>query len=62
MQSAVDKKIALVCNALAGVGKASLLAEKIASHLANKKITHIIFKENWPADFNSFTDIFIVGG
>lgn len=62
MQPAVDKKIALVCNALAGVGKASLLAEKIASHLANKKITHIIFKENWPADFNSFTDIFIVGG
>jgi YegS/Rv2252/BmrU family lipid kinase len=62
MQPAVDKKIALVCNALAGVGKASLLAEKIALHLANKKIAHIIFKENWPADFNSFTDIFIVGG
>ena len=62
MQPAVDKKIALVCNALAGVGKAILLAEKIAAHLANKKIAHIIFKENWPLDFNSFTDIFIVGG
>ncbi len=62
MQPAVDKKIALVCNVLAGVGKASILTEKIALHLANKKIAHIIFKENWPLDFNSFTDIFIVGG
>ena len=62
MQPAVDKKIALVCNALAGVGKSILLAEKIAVHLANKKITYVIFKDHWPADFNSFTDIFIVGG
>ena len=62
MQPAVDKKIALVCNALAGVGKSILLAEKIAAHLANKKITYVIFKDHWPADFNSFTDIFIVGG
>ena len=62
MQPAVDKKIALVYNALAGVGKSILLAEKIAVHLANKKITYVIFKDHWPADFNSFTDIFIVGG
>ncbi len=62
MQPAVDKKIALVCNALAGVGKAILLAEKIAAHLANKKIPFVTFKDNWPADFKYFTDIFIVGG
>ena len=62
MQPAVDKKIALVCNSLAGVGKAILLAEKIAALLANKKINYVIFKDHWPADFNSFTDIFIVGG
>ena len=62
MRPAVDKKIALVYNVLAGVGKSFLLAEKIAAHLANKKITYVIFKDNWPADFNSFTDIFIVGG
>jgi YegS/Rv2252/BmrU family lipid kinase len=62
MQIAVDKKIAIVCNVLAGVGRASLLAEKIAIQLANKNIGHVIFKENWPADFSYFTDVFIVGG
>lgn len=62
MQTAVDKKIAIVCNVLAGVGRASLLAEKIAIQLANKNIGHVIFKENWPTDFSYFTDVFIVGG
>jgi YegS/Rv2252/BmrU family lipid kinase len=62
MQTAVDKKIAIVCNVLAGVGRASLLAEKIAIQLANKNIVHVIFKENWPTDFSYFTDVFIVGG
>ena len=62
MQTAVDKKIAIVCNVLAGVGRASLLAEKIAIQLANKNIVYVIFKANWPTDFNYFTDVFIVGG
>jgi diacylglycerol kinase (ATP) len=62
MQAAVDKKIAIVCNVLAGVGRASLLAEKIAIQLANKNIGHVIFKANWPTDFSYFTDVFIVGG
>ena len=62
MQTAVDKKIAIVCNVLAGVGRGSLLAEEIAIQLANKNIGHLIFKENWPTDFNYFTDVFIVGG
>ena len=62
MQTAVDKKIAIVCNVLAGVGRGSLLAEEIAIQLANKNIEHLIFKENWPTDFNYFTDVFIVGG
>ena len=62
MQIAVDKKIAIVCNVLAGVGRASLLAEKIAIQLASKNIGHVIFKEDWPTDFSYFTDVFIVGG
>jgi YegS/Rv2252/BmrU family lipid kinase len=62
MQTAGDKKIAIVCNVLAGAGRACLLAEKISIQLANKNIVYEIFKENWPADFNYFTDIFIVGG
>ena len=62
MQTSAEKKIAIVCNVLAGVGKASWLAEKIAVQLAAKQIGYVIYKENWPADFNFFTDVFIVGG
>lgn len=62
MQAAVDKRIAIVCNVLAGGGRAILLAEKIAFQLANKNIEYVIFKENWPTDFSYFTDVFIVGG
>ena len=62
MQTSAEKKIAIVCNVLAGVGKASLLAEKIAVKLAAKQIGYVIYKENWPADFNFFTEVFIVGG
>ena len=56
------KNIAIVCNPLAGAGRAVTLAEKIAAELANKKILYSLFKENWPSDFNSFTDVWIVGG
>lgn len=58
-----DKKnIAIVCNSLAGAGKAVLLAEKIIRELLNKNIEHSYFKEEWPKAFSSFTDVFIVGG
>ena len=56
------KNIAIVCNQLAGVGKAVTLAKKIVAELSNKQISHSFFKENWPADFNEFTDIWIIGG
>lgn len=56
------KHIAIVSNVLAGAGRAITLAQKIAEELSNKQIFHSFFKENWPADFNEFTDIWIVGG
>lgn len=56
------QNIAIVCNSLAGAGRAISLAEKISSELSNKKIPYSLFKENWPSDFNSFTDVWIVGG
>jgi YegS/Rv2252/BmrU family lipid kinase len=56
------KHIAIVCNPTAGVGKALKLAEKIISVLTEKKIAFRFFKENWPADFFTFTDIWIAGG
>src|SRR5678815_4756736 len=62
MQATVKKNIAIVCNPLAGNGRAVALAEKILRKLAERNIVTEIFKESWPAAFNSFTDIFIVGG
>jgi diacylglycerol kinase (ATP) len=62
MQTAPLQNIAIVCNALAGAGKAVPLAQKIADGLTQKNIAHTFFNNNWPGDFNNFTSIFIVGG
>ena len=56
------KNIAIVCNQLAGAGRAVTLAEKIVEDLSNKDISHSFFQETWPADFNDFSDVWIVGG
>lgn len=62
MQAANEKNIAILCNALAGVGKALPLAEKIANAISQKQNSYSLFKENWPVAFNDFTDVWIVGG
>ena len=62
MQATTGKNIAIVCNTLAGSGRAVMLAETIAEKLTGKDIGHTIFKEAWPDQFSDFTDIFIVGG
>ncbi len=56
------QNIAIVCNQLAGAGRAVTLANKILSELTAKQIPHSFFKEKWPAGFNEFTDVWIVGG
>jgi len=56
------KHIAIVCNPLAGVGKAIMLSDRITALLKEKKIAFNFFKENWPADFSAFTDVWLVGG
>jgi diacylglycerol kinase (ATP) len=62
MQSTVAKNISILCNSVAGNGKALLLTDKICQHLTLRKILFTLFKGNWPANFTEFTDIFIVGG
>jgi diacylglycerol kinase (ATP) len=57
-----QKNIAILCNLLAGAGRAASLAKKVTDELSNRQILHSFFKENWPADFNDFTDVWIVGG
>lgn len=56
------KNISLLCNQLAGAGKSVILAKKISVELSAKQIPHSLFYENWPANFNEFTDVWIVGG
>ena len=62
MQAAVKKNIAIVCNPLAGNGRAVALAEKILRELSARNIANKLYKESWPPEFSTFTDIFIVGG
>ena len=57
-----DKNIAIVCNTLAGSGTAVVMGKTIGGLLSEKNIRHSTFTEVWPAHFNSFTDVFIVGG
>ena len=62
MPSPSIKNIAIVCNSLAGVGKAVTLAQKMDKELVKQQIDHTLIINNWPPDFNSFSDIWIVGG
>jgi diacylglycerol kinase (ATP) len=57
-----ERNIAVVCNVLAGSGKAIRLAEEIVHWLSQKNISHFLFKENWPLEFTGYTDIWIAGG
>ncbi|OQY94179.1 MAG: hypothetical protein B6D37_09245 [Sphingobacteriales bacterium UTBCD1] len=56
------KTIAIACNPLAGDGRAVSLTGQIADELVKRDIAHSVFKDNWPENFNGFTDVWIVGG
>ena len=62
MPSLSIKNIAIVCNSLAGVGKAVTLAQKLEKELEKQQINHTLIINNWPPGFTSFSDIWIVGG
>jgi diacylglycerol kinase (ATP) len=57
-----EKNIAVVCNPIAGSGRAVTVAANIAAALSAQAIPFTIFKETWPANFDGFTDVFIAGG
>ncbi len=54
--------IAIVENPLAGVGRAVTMARRLSDSLKDRNIPHQLFEENWPADFDGFSDVWIVGG
>src|SRR4026208_1962459 len=57
-----EKNISIVCNNLAGGGRAVALCKRIAGELHNKGINNTLFVGDWPPDFVRFTDVWIVGG
>jgi diacylglycerol kinase (ATP) len=56
------KNIAIVCNRLAGAGRAVSFSKKIADEAASRGVSYTLFIDNWPGDFLSFSDVWIVGG
>ena len=62
MPSSSIKNIAIVCNSLAGVGKAVKLAQNMEIELEKQQINHTLLKNTWPVDFKDYTDVWIVGG
>jgi len=56
------KHIAIVCNPLAGNGKALLVANKIVLLIKNKEISFSLFTAQWPEVWNGITQVWIVGG
>lgn len=58
----MNKNIAILCNKLAGSGRSVKMAGVIASKLLDCKNNHSTFINDWPDEFDDFTDIFIVGG
>jgi diacylglycerol kinase (ATP) len=63
-QTTIEHKrhIAILCNPLAGAGKAVNLSNQIADALGKKEIAFTLFTDTWPAEFNNYTDVWIVGG
>lgn len=57
-----DRKIAILCNPLAGVGRSLTLGAQLEGLLQQRQIPHQLYRETWPANFEGYTDIFISGG
>lgn len=62
MQAVAERHIAVCSNPLAGAGRAKTLAAAIVQELTKRNIPHVVFSEKWPPGFNTFTDVWIVGG
>ena len=56
------QKIALAVNPTAGRGLSIKLAKQLVSLLTARQIDHTVFTDNWPASFEAFTDVWIIGG
>lgn len=55
-----NKNIAIACNPVSK--KAGLVTNSIAGFLTTMNIKHCIFNKQWPASWQSFSEVWIVGG
>lgn len=56
------QKIALAVNPKAGNGRSLKLSAKLSLMLKAKQLMHELFTDQWPASFEGFTDVWIIGG
>lgn len=56
------KNIAVVCNPLAGAGRAVDYANRLCGELEKKQLPFTLFTGTWPDDFEGFTEVYIAGG
>lgn len=54
--------IALVINPKAGKGKSVRIMQQLQDMLQRRSISFQIFTDEWPSNFDGFTDVWIVGG
>jgi diacylglycerol kinase (ATP) len=54
--------IAILVNPKAGKGKSLMIMEQLQILLQQRSINHQTFTNEWPAQFEGFTDVWIIGG
>lgn len=56
------QSIAILANPLAGKGESKHFLDWLEKQLIVKQIPFVVFKNEWPVNFNEFSDIWIMGG
>ncbi len=54
--------VAILKNPLAGKGRSEKLATWLQAELSKRNIAFTHFKENWPAGFEAYSDVWLIGG
>lgn len=54
--------VAILENPKAGKGRSGQIAGWLSNELAARSINTVIFRESWPDNFDTFSDIWLIGG
>lgn len=61
-QTNIETSIAILVNPRSGKGEAAKTGQWLKEQLEGRNIDHALFIETWPTHFDSFTEVWIVGG